>query len=124
MNVKDVTVRRAVDGLAGTLDALRDGLASDVFLRVPGWLASEAADREAADREAGNSQPGDSQPGNRDDNDDSGDDSDEARDTVVWAAAGTGARVFVLHPGAGAGEGTDALADGMGALLRAPLAAV
>jgi hypothetical protein len=106
MNVKDVTVRRAVDGLAGTLDALRDGLASDVFLRVPGWLAGE---------------PGNN--GNTRDNGDNDDDSDEARDTVVWAAAETGARVFLLHPDAGTGD-ADALADGMGALLRAPLAAV
>lgn len=112
MSVKDLPARRAVDGLAGTLDALRDGLASDVFLQVPG----EPPDRLPGDGGAGDG-GGDSAGADGDG------DGDEARDTVIQAAASTGAGIFLLHPGTG-DTSTGMFADGVGALLRAPLAAV
>jgi hypothetical protein len=102
--------RRAVQGLDGTLTALRDGLVSDVLISAdPAWaatawigpgLADAAAEREQL-AERGVTDPV----------------TDLAAEALARAAAGTGAELHFLAP--------DAAETGwVAALLRAPVAAV
>jgi len=137
MNSKDKSARRAVEGLRGTLAALRDGLASDVLIARGGlddrdfdrdlagrgqvtgdafaggtevWVGPGLADAATADTataEAGSGEPGAPWPTR-----------DRADAALARAAAGTGAKLFFVPPDA------DPPLDGVGALLRAPLSAV
>jgi Bacterial archaeo-eukaryotic release factor family 2 len=102
--------RRAVQGLDGTLTALRDGLVSDVLIAAdPGWaatawigpgMADAAAEREQL-TERGVTDPV----------------TDLAGEALTRAAAGTGAELHFLAP--------DAAETGwVAGLLRAPVAAV
>jgi Bacterial archaeo-eukaryotic release factor family 2 len=102
--------RRAVQGLDGTLTALRDGLASDVLITAdPAWaatawigpgMADAATEREQL-TERGVADPV----------------TDLAAEALARAAAGTGAELHFLPP--------DAVEAGwVAALLRAPFAAV
>jgi hypothetical protein len=124
MSGKDPAARRAVEGLGGTLAALRDGLVSDVLISPaavdPGasdpatadpeplpavWIGPGPADVAATKeelRERGVSLTV----------------SDRGDAALVRAAAGTGAGLFFIPPDA------DRPRDGIGALLRAPFAAV
>jgi hypothetical protein len=111
--------RRAVTGLADTLTALRDGLASDVLLiGEPSWvpeavwigpgLADAATERAAL---AGRGIAGPLQ--------------GRADAALARAASGTSARLLFVpadrpQPGGAAGQ----VADGIAALLRAPAAAL
>jgi Bacterial archaeo-eukaryotic release factor family 2 len=102
--------RRAVQGLDGTLTALRDGLVSDVLMAGdPAWaatawigpaMADAAAEREQL-TERGVTDPV----------------TDLAAEALARAAAGTGAELHFLAPDA-------AEAGWVAALLRAPVAAV
>jgi hypothetical protein len=107
---KPPSERRAVQGLDGTLTALRDGLASDVLIAAdPAWsatvwigpgMADAAIEREQL-AEQGVTDPV----------------TDRADEALARAAAGTGAELHFLAP--------DAAETGwVGALLRAPVAAV
>lgn len=102
--------RRAVQGLDGTLTALRDGLVSDVLIAAdPAWaaaawigpgMADAAAEREQL-TERGVTDPV----------------TDLAGEALTRAAAGTGAELHFLAP--------DAVETGwVAGLLRAPVAAV
>jgi hypothetical protein len=102
--------RRAVQGLNGTLTALRDGLVSDVLMSAdPAWaatawigpgMADAAAEREQL-AERGVTDPV----------------TDLAAEALARAAAGTGAELHFLAP--------DSAETGwVAALLRAPVAAV
>ena len=103
MDTRDLAARRAAEGLPGTLAALRDGLAQDVLL----------------DPDAGD---GDGLPAATTEELDDGEPGTPVRDRadaiLSRAAARTGAGLFFVPPGAAP------LADGVAALLRAPMAAV
>jgi Bacterial archaeo-eukaryotic release factor family 2 len=102
--------RRAVQGLDGTLTALRDGLASDVLIAAgPAWQATawigpgmaDAATERDQLAERGVTDPV----------------TDLASEALARAAAGTGAELHFLEPDA-------AETSWVAALLRAPAAAV
>jgi hypothetical protein len=111
--------RRAVTGLAGTLTALRDGLASDVLLAgEPSWVPeavwigpgpAEAATERAALAERGVTRLVQAR----------------ADAALARAAAGTGAELRFLSAGRtpDGGAAVD-VANGIAALLRAPSAAL
>ena len=109
---------RAVTGLAGTLTALRDGLASDVLLvGEPSWIPEavwigpglgDAATERAALVERGIAAPLQAR-------------TDAA---LVRAAAGTGAELHFIPAGAADAADTPFVTDGVAALLRAPAAAL
>jgi hypothetical protein len=132
MNEKDKTARRAVEGLSGTLAALRDGLVSDVLIAAQGDDDKDF-DRDLArhDQASGDAFAGGTEvwvgPGLADTAiAEAGSGAREApwptRDradaALARAAAGTGAQLFLIPPDA------DPPLDGVGALLRAPLSAV
>jgi len=110
--------RRAVTGLADTLTALRDGLASDVLLSgEPSWQAeavwigpglADAATERAALVERGVAAPLQGR-------------TDAA---LVRAVAGTGAELHLLSADTPPTAGIADVADGVAALLRAPAAAL
>lgn len=131
MNGKDQAERRAVEGLRGTLAALRSGLASDILIARSG-VADRDFDRDLAGRNQATSDafaggtevwvgPGladaalAAEPGEREAPWPARDRADAA---LARAAAGTGAKLFFIPPDA------DPPLDGVGALLRAPLSAV
>lgn len=132
MNGQDPAARRAVEGLRGTLTALRDGLASDVLIAERGF-DDQDFDRDLArhdeapgDTFAGGTEvwvgpgPADAAtaktlPGEREAPRRARDRADAA---LVRAAAQTGAKLFFTPPGA------DPPREGVGALLRAPLSAL
>jgi Bacterial archaeo-eukaryotic release factor family 2 len=102
--------RRAVQGLDGTLTALRDGLVSDVLIAAdPAWQATAWIGPGMADAATGRDQlaeRGVTDPV-----------TDLASEALARAAAGTGAELHFLEP--------DAAETGwVAALLRAPAAAV
>lgn len=102
--------RRAVQGLDGTLTALRDGLVSDVLVAAdPAWTAAAWTGPGMADAAAERDQlvrRGVTDPV-----------SERADEALARAAVGTGAELHFLAPGAVETGWT-------GALLRAPVAAV
>ena len=101
--------RRAVQGLDGTLTALRDGLVSDVLIADPAWQATAWIGPGMADAAAERDQlagPGVTDPV-----------TDLASEALARAAAGTGAELHFLEPEA-------AETGWVAALLRAPAAAV
>jgi hypothetical protein len=98
METRDLAVRRAAEGLNGTLAVLRDGLAQDVC-----WPTTRPPPRWPRSRT----------PGSRD-----SPFGIEPDAILSRAAACTGAGLFFVPPDA------VPLADGVAALLRAPLAAV
>jgi hypothetical protein len=111
ISVEDPAQRRAVEGLDGTLAALRDGLAASVLLAYDpfsaqaAWVGQDPADvavsaEQLRARGAGNPVP------------------DRADTALARAACGTGAELLFVPPDA------DPPAGGIGALLRAPAAAV
>lgn len=103
METRDLAVRRAAEGLPGILAALRDGLVQDVLVADGFW--SDTATGEAAGAgEAGGSVKEKIL--------------DRPDAMLARSAALTGAGLYFVPPDA------DPLADGVGALLRAPLAAV
>jgi hypothetical protein len=107
----DPAQRRAVEGLDATLTALRDGLAASVLLAYDpasakqAWVGPELADAAASGEQLRG--PGLANPLR-----------DRVDAAVARSVCGTGAELLFLPPG------TDAPADGIGALLRAPAAAV
>jgi len=115
MNEPDTTARRAVEGLDATLAALRDGLVSDVLIRddpardgtggPAAWIGRGLADVASTREQL--TQRGVPDPV-----------MDRAGAALARAACGTGATLSFL-PGDGGLP-----ADWVGALLRAPLAAV
>jgi hypothetical protein len=111
MDVRDLTVRRAAEGLSGTLAALRDGLAQDVLLAddpsstATAWAGPGPDDVAATAEELGAGETG-------------GPVRDRADAVLSRAATRTDAGLFFVPPDAAP------LRDGMGALLRAPMAAV
>jgi hypothetical protein len=116
MNEPDVTVRRAVVGLDGTLAALRDGLAADVLISddpaldgaaepTTAWVGAGLA--QAASTREQLIQRGVADPL-----------LDRADAALARAACGTGAALSFMPPDA------DLPAGWVGALLRAPLATV
>lgn len=111
MEMRDLAVRRAAEGLPGTLAALREGLAQDVLIAdnpssaATAWAGPGPADAAATAEELGAGEAG--RPVR-----------DRADAVLCRAAARTGAGLFFVPPDA------DPLADGVCALLRAPLAAV
>ena len=101
--------RRAVQGLDGTLTALRDGLVSDILIADPAWQATAWIGPGMADAAAERDQlagPGVTDPV-----------TDLASEALARAAAGTGAELHFLEPEA-------AETGWVAALLRAPAAAV
>lgn len=111
ISVADPAQRRAVEGLDGTLAALRDGLAASVLLAYDpfsaqaAWVGPDLADaavsaEQLRARGVGNPL------------------SDWADAALARAACGTDAELLFLPPDA------DPPAGGIGALLRAPAAAV
>ena len=101
--------RRAVQGLDGTLTALRDGLVSDVLIADPAWQATAWIGPGMADAAAERDQlagPGVTDPV-----------TDLASEALARVAAGTGAELHFLEPEA-------AETGWVAALLRAPAAAV
>jgi hypothetical protein len=111
MSRGDIAGRRAAEGLEATLAALRDGLASDVLV----------ADNPSADAMAWT---GPGMPDVASDKEQllqrgvTGVVPDRADAALARAVAGTDAGLFFIP------EDADPLRDGIGALLRAPLAAV
>ena len=111
MDVRDLAVRRAAEGLSGTLAALRDGLAQDVLLAdnpsstATAWAGPGPDDVAVTAEELGAGETG-------------GSVRDRADAVLSRAAARTDAGLFFLPPDAAP------LRDGVGALLRAPMAAV
>jgi hypothetical protein len=116
MNEPDVTVRRAVEGLDATLAALRDGLAADILVSddpsgdgpggpAPAWIGPALADVASTAEQL--VQRGIEGPV-----------MDRADAALVRAACGTGAGLSFMPGDAGLPVGW------VGALLRAPLAAV
>jgi hypothetical protein len=109
---------RAVTGLAGTLTALREGLASDVLLvGEPSWVPeavwigpglTDAATERAALIERGVADPLQGR-------------TDAA---LVRAAAGTGAELHFIPADVADAAGTPLVTDGVAALLRAPASAL
>ncbi|MBO0804844.1 MAG: hypothetical protein J2P25_17445 [Nocardiopsaceae bacterium] len=98
METRDLALRRAAEGLSGTLAALRDGLAQDVLIADDPSSTSMAEEPDAG--EEGRSVR------------------DRADAILSRAAARTGAGLFFVPPDAAP------ITDGVAALLRAPLAAV
>jgi hypothetical protein len=101
--------RRAVQGLDGTLTALRDGLVSDVLIADPAWQATVWIGPGMADAATERDQlagRGVTDPV-----------TDLASEALARAAAGTGAELHFLEPEA-------AETGWVAALLRAPAAAV
>ena len=101
--------RRAVQGLDGTLTALRDGLVSDVLIADPAWQATAWIGPGMADAATERDQlagRGVTDPV-----------TDLASEALARAAAGTGAELHFLEPEA-------AETGWVAALLRAPAAAV
>jgi hypothetical protein len=101
--------RRAVQGLDGTLTALRDGLVSDVIIADPAWQATAWIGPGMADAATERDQlagRGITDPV-----------TDLASEALARAAAGTGAELHFLEPEA-------AETGWVAALLRAPAAAV
>lgn len=101
--------RRAVQGLDGTLTALRDGLVSDVIIADPAWQATAWIGPGMADAATERDQlagRGVTDPV-----------TDLASEALARAAAGTGAELHFLEPEA-------AETGWVAALLRAPAAAV
>jgi Bacterial archaeo-eukaryotic release factor family 2 len=101
--------RRAVQGLDGTLTALRDGLVSDVLIADPAWQATAWIGPGMADAATEREQlagRGVTDPV-----------TDLASEALARAAAGTGAELHFLEPEA-------AETGWVAALLRAPAAAV
>jgi hypothetical protein len=101
--------RRAVQGLDGTLTALRDGLVSDVIIADPAWQATAWIGPGMADAATERDQlagRGVTNPV-----------TDLASEALARAAAGTGAELHFLEPEA-------AETGWVAALLRAPAAAV
>jgi Bacterial archaeo-eukaryotic release factor family 2 len=101
--------RRAVQGLDGTLTALRDGLVSDVLIADPAWQATAWIGPGMADAATERDQlagRGITDPV-----------TDLASEALARAAAGTGAELHFLEPEA-------AETGWVAALLRAPAAAV
>jgi Bacterial archaeo-eukaryotic release factor family 2 len=109
---------RAVTGLAGTLTALREGLASDVLLvGEPSWVPeavwvgpglTDAATERSALIERGVADPLQGR-------------TDAA---LVRAAAGTGAELHFIPADAADAPDTPLVTDGVAALLRAPASAL
>jgi hypothetical protein len=109
---------RAVTGLAGTLTALREGLASDILLvGEPSWVPeavwigpglTDAATERAALIERGVADPLQGR-------------TDAA---LVRAAAGTGAELHFIPAGVADAADTPLVTDGVAALLRAPASAL
>ena len=103
--------RRAVEGLDGTLAALRAGLASDVLLagelgtEAMAWIGPKPGDAAATREQL--TERGITPLG-----------TDRADEALVRAAAGAGASLFFIPADVGRTR------DGVAALLRAPLAAV
>jgi hypothetical protein len=116
MNGQPGLSRRAVQGLDATLAALRAGLVSDLLLAdapapadaqgsaAKAWIGPKPADAAIAKEQL--TERGITPLG-----------ADRADEVLVRAAAGTGASLFFLPPDAGRPR------DGVGALLRAPMAA-
>jgi release factor family 2 len=101
--------RRAVQGLDGTLTALRDGLVSDVLIADPAWQATAWIGPGMADAATERDQlagRGVTDPV-----------TDLASEALARAAAGTGAELHFLEPEA-------AETGWVAALLRAPAAAI
>jgi len=101
--------RRAVQGLDGTLTALRDGLVSDVLIADPAWRATAWIGPGMADAATERDQlagRGVTDPV-----------TDLASEALARAAAGTGAELHFLEPEA-------AETGWVAALLRAPAAAI
>jgi release factor family 2 len=101
--------RRAVQGLDGTLTALRDGLVSDVLIADPAWQATAWIGPGMADAATEREQlagRGVTDPV-----------TDLASEALARAAAGTGAELHFLEPEA-------AETGWVAALLRAPAAAI
>jgi hypothetical protein len=116
MNEPDVTLRRAVEGLDGTLAALRDGLAADVLVSddpacdgaadpAAAWIGPGLADVALAPGQL--IQRGVADPV-----------MDRADAALARAVCGTGAQLSFMP------DDADLPAGWVGALLRAPLAAV
>jgi hypothetical protein len=99
---------QTAEGLAGTLAALRDGQASEVFVAgdpasgASAWVGPSAADVAASRHELDERGVGDVV-------------ADRADAAVVAAAAATGAELLFVP------EGEEAPGDGIGALLRYPV---
>jgi hypothetical protein len=116
MNAPPGRSRRAVEGLDGTLAALRAGLVSDLLLAddpasagdpasaAKAWIGPKPADAAVTKEQL--TDRGITALG-----------TDRADEVLVRAAAGTGASLFFIPPDAGRPR------DGVGALLRAPIAA-
>ena len=101
--------RRAVQGLDGTLTALRDGLVSDVLIADPAWQATAWIGPGMADAATERDQlagRGVTDPV-----------TDLASEALARAATGTGAELHFLEPGV-------AETGWVAALLRAPAAAI
>jgi Bacterial archaeo-eukaryotic release factor family 2 len=111
MGAEDRQSRRAAEGLDDTLTALRDALASDLLLAddpapdTAVWIGPNMADVAAAEEQL--TERGITPLGQ-----------DRADEALARAAAGTDASLFFIPADAGRPR------DGVGALLRAPLAAV
>jgi hypothetical protein len=99
---KELTTRRATEGLRGTLDALREGLASDVLLDIRSSAGTAPAS--AGVSESDFPVPDFTVP--------------DGADRVIAEAVRTEAALHFVPPDA------DPVADRTAALLRAPLAAV
>lgn len=111
ISVTEPGSRRAVEGLDETLTALRDGLASDVLLggepvcELTAWIGPGMAEAAAGEEQLVAFGVTDPVP-------------DRADAALARSVAGTGASLHLLRSDPGAGWPR----DGVGALLRAPIA--